>query len=126
MKLHHHGVVFFLSVLPICAFLCAFSGCPARTKRLAQGIKINCSYSDARVFVNGHFLGRGRRVFNKLIKLPPGRHLVEVRLDGHYTRYREIEVKRDNVQVIKLSLHPQLQWKTRKTLQPHKRPITTK
>jgi hypothetical protein len=90
------------------------TGCPKTTARPKQGVRIRCKHADARVFVDGHFLGRGRRVFDKIISLPPGRHLIEVRMDGHYVRYREVVVERGNVHRLKLSLHRAIDWKRRK------------
>ncbi len=103
----------FLKLIFVLFFVLLFSACPAPVVRPPQGIEIRCSHGEAKVFVNGHFVGRGRRVFDKVISLPPGRHLVEVQMDGYYTRYREIEVRRGEVYVLSLDLHPEIQWKRR-------------
>lgn len=107
------SIAFTLALALALAASALATGCPKTTPRPKQGVRIRCKHANARVFVDGHFLGRGRRVFGRIISLPPGRHLIEVRMDGHYVRYREVVVKRGKVHRLKLSLHRELYWKRR-------------
>lgn len=87
---------------------CALSGCPTRAARV-QGIRIACSEPTASVFVDGRFIGQPRLFRGRVVRLGKGLHLIEVRKQGYFARYRQVRVKPGQVVDLKIRLYRELE-----------------
>ncbi len=73
-------------------------------------LRIKCPHPDAALFVDGKYMGPVKVLADSDIHLPSGWHLVEIRQQGFYARYRRIRIQPNGVALLDVRLVPALDW----------------
>jgi hypothetical protein len=87
-------------------------GCGARAAVVrpeAQGLRVRCDNAAASVFVDDRFAGRAAELRGRDLPILPGFHRVEVRAEGFFPRYAEVEIQPGGRAVLDVTLRPRLE-----------------
>jgi hypothetical protein len=83
---------------------CRTPGTPTQTQDKALGtLVVAAEIADATVYIDGRLVGRVSRVRGGM-RMRAGEHRLEVRHEGHHTRYLEVDVPAGQVTTVKVDL----------------------
>ena len=71
-------------------------------------VVIRCNVDDAELWVDGHYFREIAEIPRGGVRMPAGMHRVEIRHDGYFSHYSELELAPSERRVLDVNLAPVL------------------
>ena len=94
-----------LALLFVAGCATARSGGEERAAKPDATLIVSSPVADARVYVDDRFVGRVADLEGRAVQVPSGARRVEVRADGYFTAYRDVQVPPGGAAKLEVQLH---------------------